>query len=120
RGGEPGAGGLGTGRPWKQTSPGGTLNRVMALLGSTMPVRKAEIPATAVVARILSVPGLTLTVTGAVCLPTTPLKDCNVEAAPADTFVPDPAALKTEPPLAMTFTAPPVPSDPKVTSVPAV
>jgi hypothetical protein len=90
------------------------------LLGSTVPVRKAEIPATAVVARILSVPGLTLTVIGAACVPTTPLKACNVEAAPADTFVPDPAALKTDPPLAKTFTPPPVLSDPKVTSVPAV
>src|SRR5436853_5617968 len=88
-----------TGQVLKQTSPGGTFNRVSALLGSTVPVRKAEIPATAVVARILSVPGLTLTVTGAACVPTTPLKACSVEAALAVTFVPDPAALKTDPPL---------------------
>jgi len=90
------------------------------LLGNTVPVRNAEIPPIAPVARILKVPGLTATVIGAACMPTTPLNACNVEFAPAVTFVPDPAALKTDPPFAITFTAPPVVSDPSVTSVPAV
>ena len=45
--------------------------------------KKAEMPATAVVARILSVPGLALTVTGPACVPP-PLKARNVDAAPAD------------------------------------
>jgi hypothetical protein len=64
----------GTGQPLKQTSPGGTFKTVRALLGSTVPVKKAEMPATTVVARMLSVPGFTLTVSGAALVPTTPLK----------------------------------------------
>ena len=103
----------------KQTSPGGAFNRMSALLGNTVPVKKAEIPATAVVARMLSVPEFTLTVSGAACVPTTPLKACAVEFVPAVTFVPDPAALRTDPPFAMTFTPPPVVSEPSVTFVPA-
>ena len=57
----------------KQTSPGGAFNRMSALLGNTVPVKKAEIPATAVVARMLSVPGFTFTFIGATFVPTTPL-----------------------------------------------
>ena len=62
----------------------------------------------------------TLTVTGATLVPTTPLKACSVEFAPAVRFVPEPAALKTDPPFALTFTPPPVLSDPSVTFVPAL
>jgi len=115
-----GLGVMGTEHPLKQTSPGGEFKRVRALLGKTVPVRKAEIPPTAAVARMLKVPILTATVIGAACVPTTPLKACSVEFAPAVTLVPEPTALSTEPPLAMTFTDPPVLSDPSVASVPAI
>lgn len=55
----------GDGQLLKHTMPGGTFSKVNALPGNTVPVKKAEIPLTAPVARMLRVPGLTLTVIGA-------------------------------------------------------
>lgn len=63
----------GGGQLLKHTMPGGTFSNVSALPGNTVPVKKAEIPLTAPAARMLSMPGLTLTVTGAACVPTMPL-----------------------------------------------
>jgi hypothetical protein len=44
-----------TGQVLKHTSPGGRFSNVNVLLGATVPVKKAEMPAIAVVARMLSV-----------------------------------------------------------------
>ena len=59
------------------------------------------------------VPAITRAVIGAACVPTTPLNACRDEFAPAVMFMPEPAALKTDPPLDITVTPAPVCKDPK-------